>query len=30
MTDSILTVSNLSKTFDGLKAVEDFSFAIEK
>jgi neutral amino acid transport system ATP-binding protein len=30
MTDSILTVSNLCKTFDGLKAVEDFSFAIEK
>lgn len=30
MTDSILTVSNLSKTFDGLKAVEDFSFGIAK
>ncbi|MDZ7290695.1 MAG: ABC transporter ATP-binding protein [candidate division KSB1 bacterium] len=30
MLDAILTVSNLSKTFDGLKAVEDFSFAIEK
>jgi ABC-type branched-subunit amino acid transport system ATPase component len=30
MPDPILKVSNLSKTFDGLKAVEDFSFAIEK
>jgi len=30
MADSILTVENLSKTFDGLKAVEDFSFVIEK
>jgi len=30
MSDSILTVSNLSKTFDGLKAVDDFSFSIEK
>jgi ABC-type branched-subunit amino acid transport system ATPase component len=30
MPDTILTVSNLSKTFDGLKAVEDFSFAIAK
>lgn len=30
MPDTILTVSNLSKTFDGLKAVEDFALAIEK
>jgi ABC-type branched-subunit amino acid transport system ATPase component len=30
MPDPILTVSNLSKTFDGLKAVDDFSFSIEK
>lgn len=28
MTDSILTISNISKTFDGLKAVEDFSVTI--
>ncbi|KAA0223124.1 ABC transporter ATP-binding protein [candidate division KSB1 bacterium] len=30
MTDALLTVSNLSKTFDGLKAVEDFSCTIAK
>lgn len=30
MTDTILTVVNLSKTFDGLRAVDDFSFSIEK
>lgn len=30
MTDALLTVSNLSKTFDGLKAVEDFSCMIAK
>lgn len=30
MTEALLTVANLSKTFDGLKAVEDFSCAIAK
>ncbi len=30
MTDALLTVSNLSKTFDGLKAVEGFSCSIAK
>jgi len=30
MADSILTVENLCKTFDGLKAVDDFSFSLAK
>jgi ABC-type branched-subunit amino acid transport system ATPase component len=30
MSDSILTVKNLCKIFDGLKAVDDFSFSLAK